>query len=78
MLLRCESTAVRVGAVTLRAALPQLLSLAQLRGDRPRQRQESVQKPRPARSARQLPLWLLPARLEVCAPILWFLFKTPS
>lgn len=60
---------MRVGAVSLTAALPQLLALAQLRGSRPQQSQKSVQKPRPARAARQLPLWLLPARLEVWCPV---------
>ena len=60
---------MRVGAVSLMAALPQLLALAQLRGSRPQQSQKSVQKPRPARAARQLPLWLLPARLEVWCPV---------
>ena len=59
---------MRVGVVFITAALPQLLTLAQLRGSRAQQSQKSVQKPRPARAARQLPLWLLPARLEVWCP----------
>ena len=70
--LRCKSAAVRVGAVSFTAALPQLLALAALRGGGPRQRQASVHKPRPARAARQLPLWLLPARLEVWFPFFFF------
>ncbi|KAK9827699.1 hypothetical protein WJX81_001629 [Elliptochloris bilobata] len=67
--LRCESAAVRVGALSLTAAAPLLPALAQLRHGPPPHISNPGDKPQPNRGAQGPPVWLLPAHLEICLPL---------